>query len=641
MLDIRFFEERLLQLFRTQRLSGTTHTYIGQEAIAVGALRHLQPGDAVLTAHRCHGHYLAAGGNARALFLEIIGDRAGICRGVGGSQHLHFDNFYSNGIQGGIGPVATGLALARRITGQPSLAVCFLGDGTLGEGALYEALNMASLWRAPVLFILENNRYAQSTPVTLNLAGSMPARFRAFGIQTAEIESNDVLALDEVFASAFEHVRTKHEPFCQIVHTYRLEAHSKGDDFRDPDEIKAWRARDPIALAQARLGEERIAMLRTAAQAYIDEACALPPSVSAPSFQDIAPDARHLQRSERAQPWRTNAAPLNALKHLQNVMHALMAERTDLHILGEDLLDPYGGAFKVTSGLSTRFPDRVWTTPISEAGIVGVANGLALAGLRPVVEIMFGDFITLAIDQLVNHAAKFARMYGDGVTCPIIVRTPMGGYRGYGPTHSQSLEKLLVGIPGLTVVALDAVHDQKLIWTRMLALESPCVYIENKVLYGKLLPKIDGDRLGPFTLSPSDGFFPTTRLSLGEPADAVILCYGAMLDVAMDAAQRLFLDDERIVDIVIPSCIAPTPVADLAQAIAGTPVILALEEGTRRNGVMAEWIAALHEEMGIGSRKVIRVATPDTIIPNDSRLEADLLPSAKKIVAALRGLLDV
>jgi 2-oxoisovalerate dehydrogenase E1 component len=322
------------------------------------------------------------------------------------------------------------------------------------------------------------------------------------------------------------------------------------------------------------------------------------------------------------------------LKHLQGVLGRVMAAREDVHLLGEDVLDPYGGAFKVVSGLSTRFPKRVWTTPISEAAIVGVANGLALAGLRPIVEIMFGDFITLAMDQLVNHASKFARMYGNKVSCPLIVRTPMGGRRGYGPTHSQSLEKLLAGIPGLTLVSIDPVHDQNLIWSRMLELGSPCVYVENKVLYGKLLPRIDGVRLDQFSLSSFGSFFPTTRLSLGAPADAAVLCYGGMVLPALDAAVHAFIEDERIVDVIVPSCLAPVPVDDLVAAIGGAPRVLVVEEGTSRNGIAAEWIVSLMERLP-QSRILRRLATPDTVIPNDSRLEAELLPNAEQLAAKL------
>jgi pyruvate/2-oxoglutarate/acetoin dehydrogenase E1 component len=200
------------------------------------------------------------------------------------------------------------------------------------------------------------------------------------------------------------------------------------------------------------------------------------------------------------------------------------------------------------------------------------------------------------------------------------------------------LEKLLAGVPGLSVVAMDPVHDQKLIWSRMIELAAPCVYVENKVLYGKTLPKIADNRLGPFALSSSGGFFPTTRLTLGNPPDAVILCYGAMALAAMEAALRIFVEDERLVDVVVASAIAPTPVQDLAEAIGEAPVVVTAEEGTRRNGIGAEWIAALHEQIDLGKRTVRRLAAPDTVIPNDSRLEAELLPDAEKLVEMLRSL---
>ena len=320
---------------------------------------------------------------------------------------------------------------------------------------------------------------------------------------------------------------------------------------------------------------------------------------------------------------------------LQHVLADLLAERDDVHVLGEDLLDPYGGAFKITDGLSTRFPDRVWTTPVSEAAIVGIANGMALAGLRPIVEIMFGDFSTLIVDQLLNHAAKFERMYGGTVTCPVIVRTPMGGRRGYGPTHSQSLEKLFLGIPGLTVIAADPVHDQRFIWQRMIELAAPCLYVENKVLYGTRLPLIEAGRYGPFSLEASGGFFPTTRLRLGGPPDAAIVCYGGMVPAALEASRRLFERYEWVVDVVVPSALAPLDVDALVRALGSNYPIVVAEEGTLRSGFGAEVVAALADCRALAGRAIRRVAMPDTIVPNNSALERELLPDAGHIVDVL------
>lgn len=254
MYRIRRFEETVLGKFPSGVFSGTTHTYLGQEADAVGVLAHLQPGDIVFSNHRGHGHFLAYGGDPRALFAELMGRATGVCGGRGGSQHLQWRNFYSNGVQGGIVPVATGMALAEKLKGSGAVVVAFLGDGTLGEGAIYEAFNMASLWGAPVLFVLENNHIAQTTPSSMVVAGEFPARFAAFGIPACELDTSDVLAILSAAGRLLEEVRGESRPQALVLHTQRFGPHSKGDDTRDPAEVERLRReRDPLPLLAARL----------------------------------------------------------------------------------------------------------------------------------------------------------------------------------------------------------------------------------------------------------------------------------------------------------------------------------------------------------------------------------------------------
>lgn len=250
---IRAFEERLLELFSQGLLNGTTHTYIGQEAAAVGCISNLSDNDTVFSNHRCHGHYLARFDDPEGLLAEIMGRTLGVCGGRGGSQHLARERFYSSGIQGGFLPIATGIALREKLRGGNSIVVAFIGDGTLGQGVVYESFNMMALWSVPVLVVIENNGYAQSTAVESNLAGSIVGRAKAFGIDSAEISSNDVGELSGVFRDAVKFVRDNKKPFVQVIHTYRLGPHSKGDDFRPVAEINAWRSRCPLKLAEARL----------------------------------------------------------------------------------------------------------------------------------------------------------------------------------------------------------------------------------------------------------------------------------------------------------------------------------------------------------------------------------------------------
>lgn len=251
---IRRFEELVLENFPKGVFFGTTHTYLGQEANAVGVLSHLQPGDVVFSNHRGHGHFLAYGGDERALFAELMGKAAGVCGGRGGSQHLQWVNFYSNGVQGGTVPLATGMALAEKIKGSGSVVIAFLGDGTLGEGVVYEALNMASLWEAPILYVLENNRIAQTTPVELAVAGVIAARFSAFGIPVVELDTSDVLEILPAAEKLLAEVRALSAPRALILHTCRFGPHSKGDDTRPEEEIEKLRQqRDPVVIQAARL----------------------------------------------------------------------------------------------------------------------------------------------------------------------------------------------------------------------------------------------------------------------------------------------------------------------------------------------------------------------------------------------------
>ncbi len=254
---IRRFEETVLENFPRGVFYGTTHTYLGQEANAAGVISALQENDLVFSNHRCHGHFLAYGGSPQALFAEMMGKASGVCSGRGGSQHLHWRNFYSNGIQGGIAPLAVGMALAEKYKGSQAVTLAFLGDGTLGEGVLYESLNMASLWQAPIVFIVENNHIAQTTPLEISLAGEIAARFSAFGIPSEEIDSSDVRQIAALAHPLIELVRAGSGPRALILHTCRFGPHSKGDDTRPMEQIAHLRAeRDPVRIQAQRLAHK-------------------------------------------------------------------------------------------------------------------------------------------------------------------------------------------------------------------------------------------------------------------------------------------------------------------------------------------------------------------------------------------------
>ena len=301
-------------------------------------------------------------------------------------------------------------------------------------------------------------------------------------------------------------------------------------------------------------------------------------------------------------------------------------------VLGEDILDPYGGAFKVTRGLSTRFPRRVLTTPISEAAIVGVVSGMALRGLRPVAEIMFGDFITLIADQLVNHASKFHWMYNDQVRVPIVVRTPMGGRRSYGPTHSQSLEKMFLGVPGLKVVAPNTLGDPAELLEAAIADDDPVLFIEHKLLYPRPLLEQGKCDLIDFQVEQTGGAYPTFTLRPTDSAQLTITCYGYNFELVRAVALDLMMEHEIFVEIILFSQLSPFDLEPLFLSLERTRNLLTVEEGTRSLGWGAEVTARAVEKMD--GLKVRRVAALDLPIANAKSLEDAILPSVQDIVSA-------
>jgi pyruvate/2-oxoglutarate/acetoin dehydrogenase E1 component len=327
------------------------------------------------------------------------------------------------------------------------------------------------------------------------------------------------------------------------------------------------------------------------------------------------------------------------LASLNAGLHAALADDRVI-VLGEDVLSPYGGAFKVTRGLSTRFPDRVLTTPISEAGIVAVATGLALRGLRPVVEIMFGDFLFLAGDQIVNHATKYRAMFNEQVRVPLVIRTPSGGRRGYGPTHSQSLEKHFLGLPGLWVVAPHSLGDPgALLQQAIFDLDDPVLFVENKIGYAEpLLAEVAG--YDAVTLANATAPFPSLWLKPHAPNDGILLCYGGMTRFALDAAATLREREALNLALLVISQLSPTPVTHLDAVLRDTApsAIVTIEEMPAEGGWGAEMIAAieqLRDGRRLGPISYRRVGGKDVAVPSARTLEAGALPQVEDIVAAV------
>lgn len=622
----------LLQLFSEGEIGGTTHTCIGQEAVAVGVggvvdVRR----DTVVSNHRGHGHFIAVTGNLEGLFAEIMGRQGAVSNGVGGSQHLHYKNFLSHGIQGGGVGVATGLALAHKLSKTQGVSFVFMGDGTFGEGIVYESFNMAALWKLPVLYIVEDNQIAQSTPASKNRAGSLVSRFESFGIPAKKIDGQDLFSVRSETEITVEKIRSGKGPVGLIMKTNRLGPHSKGDDTRTDEFLADLWERDPIQLVQrnnlswghdlAILERKQDEMIRS----IVDKLREAEPITYSPSTQEI------VQRAGSSGQFNGRVS-----ERINWALHEQMNKESRTVCIGQDIADEYGGAFKITRGLSSRHPDRVISTPISEGGIVALANGLTLGGLKPIVEIMFGDFLFLAADQIANHACLFADLHDSEDGYSLVVRTPMGGRRGYGPTHSQSVEKHFLGLDGLTTVAVNHTQDPADLFLWATAQTRPILFLENKSLYGLR-------QYRPPTWCKREDIIENTgtRITLIgnelKHPDVVLVGYGGVAPYVLDSIKELKKESIRVL-VIIPEQVSPIgeKLLEILCRI-GSPLLI-VEESEPKFGWGAEMMAQILER---GNQVSIRrVGATQTLVPASPLMEREVLPGVAAVLKETYALLE-
>lgn len=622
---IREVERTFLELFTRGAMNGTVHTCVGQEFSAVAVAGQLRPEDWVTSNHRCHGHFIAKTGNWGGLIDELMGLKSGVCKGVGSSQHLFSPGFLSNGPQGSLLPVGTGIALHQQRKSTTAITTSFIGEGTLGEGVLYEALNLAALWGVPQLFVCENNLYSQSTHQAQGVAGSIRGRAEAFGIPFFEGDTWNTRALFATAREAIEYVRSERKSAFLAIRTYRLNPHSKGDDDRAADEVSFFAERDPLSRLVSHSSSWR--EVQKEIEAEIDAYVSSRPKLAL-SEAEYAHD-----QLPREFPQVGAAVSNERIRMVQALNRAYNAAVSNgAYMIGEDLLDPYGGAFKVTKGLSTAHPERVLGTPISEAGIAGVGIGLALMGDPAYVEIMFGDFTTNIFDQLISNASKFFHMYAFQTTVPVRFRTPMGGKRGYGPTHSQSLEKHLVGIDNLTVVALTSLEDPTATLAAVDELPGPVFIIENKIDYGRFLWQGDPDHLTKKVGGP----FGTIVMSpLRHEPTVTVVAYGETARDIADQLDKIFIETDWVVELLVPVSLHPLNLAPILESARRTRRVVFVEEGSVAFGIGSEIAARLAEvEPNLTCQRLGAAPVP---IPSVLELEKALLPSARNLMTFLRS----
>ncbi len=641
MLRIRRFETRTKELFLKGVIKGTAHSSVGQEAIAAGACPVLEDRDFLLTHHRGHGHTIAKGADIRLMFAELMGRASGYCGGLGGSMHIADVGrgiLGANGIVGAGMGLGTGAALAEQLDGTGAIGITFFGDGAANEGIFHEAMNLAAIWKLPLIFFCENNQYGLSTPTELVTAGpSIAARGDAYGVPNVRIDGNDLAAIREAVTRAALRARAGDGPSLIEALTYRWDDHSMRANlpaYRTGDEETAWKSADPIVRLKAEMAardgldeaawDALLAETEAGIEAAIDWAADQPEPDMADAMAQVAPP-------------RTAPAPVppppgaRALTYAEAITEAFaqeMAHDPDVIVLGEDV-GRIGGIFGLTCGLYDCFgPERVRDTPISEGAIASCGVGAALRGKRVIVEAQLWDFVTLMMDAIVNQAAKARYMLGGKVQVPVVFRGPQGAGIRLAAQHTQSLEMLFANIPGLEVYAPSTAYDAKGLMTAAIRHDGPVVFLEHKLLYlGQPQPVPEA----PYAIDPG-----RARI-VREGRDCTIVATLAMVERAVQAAERLARDgiDAEVID---PRTIKPLDVGTICDSVRKTNRAVVVHEAPLFGGFGGEIAAAIMENaFDWLDAPVARIGAPESPVPYNDRLERAWMPDARRIAEAVKS----
>ena len=645
---IRHFEQRVVKLFAQGLIRGATHVYLGEEAIAVGACAALEPDDYITSTHRGHGHCIARGLDVNRMLAELLGRATGYCGGKGGSMHiadLSRGILGANGVVGGGIPLSTGAGLKSLYKKTGQVTLCFFGDGAAQQGGFHEALNLASIWKLPVVYICENNCFALTTPNRDECAiANIGDRASAYGIPGYVIDGNDVLAVYETVKKAVAHARKGLGPSLVECKTYRWYGHYLGDPevYRTKEEVREWVEREPIARfvseldAAGVISKSEAEKIDRAAKAAVDEAEKFALESPPPSPETLTqglwaperplPSTAHNYASGRTASRRIVVRELTYCQAINAGLREALASDEDVVILGEDV-GLHGGPFQVTKGLYQEFgPERVRNTPLSEAAIAGCTVGAALAGLRPVGEIMYIDFTTIALDQIVNQAAKIRYMFGGEVTLPLVIRTMIGAGTRSSGQHSQSLEAWFCHVPGLKVVMPSTPFDAKGLIRSAIHEDNPVVFVELKRLYNT-----------KGTVPDEEYFIPLGKADIKrEGRHATVIATGAQVLESLKAAEALSQEGIEI-EVVDPRTLYPLDKKALVESVRKTGRAVVVSDAIARFGVGAEISAVLMEEaFDYLDAPVVRVGGAEVPMPYAGELEALALPNAEQIAEAVR-----
>jgi len=639
----RMIEEKMLNLLRQGKLS-KWFSGIGQEAIAVGVTSALEPDDFILPMHRNLGVFTSRGVDLERLFRQLLGKEGGFTRGRDRTFHFGTLPHRIVGMISHLGamlPVADGLALAGQLRGEKRVTATFTGDGSTSEGDFHEAVNLAAVWKLPVLFIVENNQYGLSTPTIEQYAcKDIADKAPGYGIAGRVVDGNDVLAVSDAVTEAAGRARTGMGPTLLEFKTFRMRGHEEasGTAYVPPEMIAAWALKDPVARFETHLLEKGVvtasecAAVRTTFKAEIDElvdrVLALPDPDSTAERELADVYAPSLLAPQEPSPSALAAAPERRyVDAVREALHEALARDPRVILFGQDIAE-YGGVFKCTEGLAAEFGKaRVRNTPIIESGAVGAAMGLALDGFVPMIEMQFGDFVTCGFNQIVNNLAK--TYYRWGARVPVVVRLPVGGGMGAGPFHSQNMEAWFTHVAGLKVVAPATPYDAKGLLLAAFEDGNPVLVLEHKGLYRSAKGPVPA---GHYTL-------PLGRARIARAGtDATVVTYGVGVVWAERAAETLAAEGYSV-EVIDLRTLLPWDVETVAASVRKTSKALVLHEAPITGGFGAELAATISRDCFHDlDAPVERLGGLDMPVPFSKALEEIYMPKAR-LLDALRRLL--
>ena len=642
MLRIRLFEEKCAESYTQEKIRGFLHLYDGEEAIAAGLIPLLETQDRLVATYREHGHALACGVPMGAVLAEMYGKAEGCAGGRGGSMHLFSadHNFYGgNAIVGGGLPMAVGLALADKMNASPAVTACFFGEGAVAEGEFHESLNLASLWDLPVLFVCENNGYAMGTALDISEAETdIAAKARSYAIRSETVDGMDVVAVEAAARRALQTIAETKEPFFLECRTYRFRAHSMFDAqlYRDKAEVAQWREKGPIvrfqdwAIQSGLLDASDVEDIRAQVLAEIEDAVAF---AEAGRDEPVETLTRYVLAPERPDvPALPERGPMIQTTYRDAVKSAItdaMTRDDRVFLMGEDV-GRYGGCYAVSKGLLDQFgPERIRDTPLSESGFTGAGIGAAIAGMRPIVEVMTVNFSLLALDQIMNTAATLRHMSNNQFGVPLVIRMATGAGKQLAAQHSHSLEGWYAHIPGLRVLTPATLEDARgMLWTALQD-PDPVLIFENVMLYN-MAGEI-AENAGPVDID---------RAAVRRAGDDITLVtYGGSLFKTLDAADVLAKDgiSAEVIDL---RSLRPLDMDTIRASVARTHRVLVVDEGWCSGSLSAEIGMRLAEGSFYDlDAPPARVCSAEVPVPYAHHLEQAALPQTRTIVDAVKQLM--